>query len=55
MKFKKILCIGFSGEEFDEFNWNKIDSLAENRVISSVSDAQTQHSEADAVLRLEYY
>lgn len=49
MKFNKILCLGFTGSELDQSNWDQIDALTENREFAPMEEIAA-HSESDAVL-----
>jgi glycerate dehydrogenase len=40
MKFKKIVCLGYSGKEMNENYWSRIDTLSEERLIIANDDPQ---------------
>lgn len=50
MKFQKIVCLGFTGQEFTDSEWEEIDTFTNERVITNNSLAETDHSDADGIL-----
>lgn len=50
MKFKKLLCLGFSGAELEDNYWQEIDSLTESRVLVANSIETGDNKDADALL-----
>lgn len=51
MKFKKILMLGYSGDDLDKDFWNKIGQLCEKRVLIAVNSPElSKHLDADALV-----
>lgn len=51
MKLKKIICLGFNGNEFEDSHLAQLDELSEKRVlVISESEAIENHSDADGLL-----
>ena len=51
MKFKKIVCIGFSESELEKEHWDNIDKLCEARVLSpDLQNAISAQKGADCLL-----
>jgi phosphoglycerate dehydrogenase-like enzyme len=48
MKFKNIVCLGYSGKEMEEGYWKKIDAITEKRVLVLVDDAAIDEHLRDA-------
>jgi hypothetical protein len=39
MKFKKLILLGFTGQELDSEHWQKIDSLTDEKVSLASDDS----------------
>lgn len=49
MKFKKIICLDFSGQELEESYWQDLDTLTEDWALISFNDT-SKHQDADGLL-----
>ena len=50
MKLQKLVCLGFSGDEFENVYWQELDSLTESRVLVSAEAEIGENTDADALL-----